>query len=89
MSEAQVTIPERVIQRVAETKQSDPLQLPILQDAIDPDALETLIDELQAGHVSFTYADQEVTITSDGEITLRESPISTPAIETREMTASR
>lgn len=89
MPEAQVAIPGRVIQQVAETKGRDPLQLPILQDAIDPDALETLIDEMQAGHVSFTYADEEITITSDGEIMLEESYVDGPAIETGEMTASR
>lgn len=88
MPEAQVAIPERVIQRVAETKGRDPLQLPILQDVIDPDALETFIDEMQAGHVSFTYAEEEIMITSDGEITIEESHVGAPAIETREMTTS-
>lgn len=83
MPEAQIAIPERVVQHVAETKGRDPLQLPILQEAIDPDALETLIDEMPAGHVSFTYAEQDVTITSDGEITLEKSSIGAPVIETR------
>lgn len=79
----QVGITERVIQRVAETKERDPLELPILQDVIDPDALETLVDDMQAGHVSFTYADEGITVTSDGEITIGESHVSTPAIEAR------
>lgn len=83
MPETQVAIPERVIQHVAETNGRDPLELPILQDAIDPDALETFIDEIQAGHVSFTYADEEITITTDGEGTIEESHIGAPVIETR------
>lgn len=70
MPEAQVAIPEQVIQHVAEMKDRDPLQLPIFQEAIDPDALETFIDEMPAGQVSFTYAEQKITITSDGKITL-------------------
>ena len=59
------------------------MQLPILEDVIDPDALETFIHKLQDGHVSFTYADQEITTTNDGEITLEEAPVSTPVIEPR------
>ena len=80
MPDEQVAIPERVVQQVAETKGRDPLQLPVLEDVIDPDALETFIDEMQAGEVSFIYADQEITITSDGEITIEESPVNASVI---------
>lgn len=80
MPETDGAIPDRVIHRVAETQGRDPLELPILEDVIDPDALERVIDEMPAGEVSFTYAGQEVTITSDGEITLEESPVNAPII---------
>lgn len=83
MPEAPASIPERVVQQVAETKERDPMELPILQEAIDADALETLVDEMQAGHVSFTYADEGIMVTSDGEITIDESHIRTPAVEAR------
>lgn len=83
MPEAPASIPERVVQQVAETKERDPMELPILQEAIDADALETVIDEMQAGHVSFTYADEEITITCDGEITIEEATVTAPVIEAR------
>ncbi|QLD89621.1 hypothetical protein HWV07_11505 [Natronomonas salina] len=77
MPETEGAIPDRVVHRVAETQGRDPLELPILEDVIDPDALETVIEEMPTGEVSFTYAGQEVTITSDGEITLEDSTVST------------
>lgn len=81
MPEAPASISERVVQQVAETKERDPLELPILQEAIDADALETLVGEMQACHVSFTYAGEEITITCDGEITIEESTVAAPVIE--------
>lgn len=66
-------ISERVVQHVASTTGRDPLELPILHDIVDPDALDTLVEGMSDGQVSFTYAGQEITITSDGEITLEEA----------------
>lgn len=66
-------ISELVVERVAAKTGRDPLELPVLHDVLDPDALDTLVDGMSGGEVSFTYADQEVTITSDGEITLEET----------------
>ncbi|QLD90356.1 hypothetical protein HWV07_15455 [Natronomonas salina] len=80
MPETEGAIPDRVVHRVAETQGRDPLELPVIDDAINPDALEKVINEMTAGEVSFAYAGQEVTITSDGEITLEESAVSTPLI---------
>lgn len=77
MPETEGVIPDRVVHRVARAQGRDPLELPVIDDAIDPDALEKAIDEMSAGEVSFAYADQKVTITSDGEITLEESFVST------------
>lgn len=77
MPETEGAIPDRVVHRVATAKGRDPLELPVIDDAIDPDALAKVIDEMSAGEVSFTYAGKEVTITSDGEITLEESTVST------------
>lgn len=67
------TISERVVQQVAATTGRDPLELPVLHDVLDPDALDTLVEGMSDGRVSFTYAGQEVTIASDGEITLEET----------------
>ena len=67
------TISERVVQQVAAKTGRDPLQLPVLHDILDPDALDALIEGISDGQVSFTYAGHEVTVTSDGEITLEET----------------
>lgn len=65
-------ISERVVERVAAKTGRDPLELPVLHDVVDPDALDSLVEGMSDGQVSFTYAGQEATITSDGEITLEE-----------------
>lgn len=72
-------ISERVVRQVAATTGRDQLDLPVLHDCVDPDALDTLVDGMSGGQISFTYAGQDVTITSDGEITLEEaSSVRTP-----------
>lgn len=81
MPEEPSTTSERVVQLVAATTGRDPLQLPILHDVVDPDALDTLVAEMSDGQVSFTYAGQDVTITSDGEITLEETSSVRPPLK--------
>lgn len=65
-----VTASERVIQRVATATESDELDLPQLYDVIDPDALDTFIEQLADGQITFTYAGYEVTVTSEKTISL-------------------
>jgi hypothetical protein len=65
-------ISERVVRRVATATGRDPLELPILHEIVDPDALDAFVDGTSDGTVSFTYAGRAVTIASDGEITLEE-----------------
>lgn len=64
------TVSERIIQTVAETTNSDPLELTPLYDAVDPEALDALIDGMSDGEISFTYAGHEVTAKSDGTVYL-------------------
>lgn len=59
---------ERVIQEIARTTQIDPFELPPLYEAIDPDALNMVIETMSNGTVSFTYAKHEVTVSDDGSI---------------------
>lgn len=66
-------VSERVVRRVAARTGRDPLDLPVLHDLVDPDALDTLVEGMADGQVSFTYAGHEVTVTSDGEISLEET----------------
>lgn len=52
-----------VIEAVAEATDSDPLDLPPLHEAIDPDALNTLFDRHETStQVRFQYAGFEVEV---------------------------
>lgn len=66
-------ISEQVVERVAAKTGRDPLELPVLHDIVDPDAMDKLVEGMSDGRLSFTYAGQEVTIASDGEITLEDT----------------
>ncbi len=65
---AQLSPTERIVQRVAERVDRDPLDLPPLYEAVDPDALNVLIDGLDSGSVTFEYVDELVTVRSDGTV---------------------
>jgi hypothetical protein len=74
MPQMGVAISKRVVQTVAKTTNTDALELPPLYDAIDPDALDTLVGAMSDGTVSFIYAGHEVTVASDGTISLGTHP---------------
>lgn len=58
-----------IVIHVAAANECDPLDLPPLANAVDPDALDRVFSgETLAGRVSFMYADCEVTLRSDGRI---------------------
>lgn len=67
---AKRTPAERVVQTVAETTATDPLELPPLFEAVDPDALDAFVRSLERGSVTFTYAGRSVTVDSDGSVTI-------------------
>lgn len=66
----------RIVMTVAETRGVDPLDLPPLYDAIDPDALERLFTSSVSPptpssiQVHFTYEGHEVTVHNDGDVTV-------------------
>lgn len=68
-----------VVLTVAAAADVDPLDLPTLNDSVDPDALNRLLDTAGAGshefrgEVSFPYAGHEVTVRSSG--TIRVEPL--------------
>lgn len=68
---------ERVVDTVSDETDTDPLELPQLYDAIDPDALNDAVESLDAGRVEFTYAGYCVIVRADGTVDLTEAP-STP-----------
>lgn len=67
-----------VVQTVAESTNNDPVDLPPLYETIDPDALDSILEETVDGWVSFTYAGVEVTATSEGGVAVNENPGSEP-----------
>lgn len=75
VSESQ-QLSERVVQAVAAADDVDPLELPPLFGAIDPDALDTLFetsigaDSPSDGEVQFGYHGYSITVTADGDVTL-------------------
>lgn len=68
-----------VVEAVASVTGRDELDLPPLQDAVDVDALDTVVasraatgsDGVDAVTVSFTYADVEVVVDSGGWVEAR------------------
>lgn len=63
-------------QLVAMVADEDPMSIPPLNDAIDPDALDSLFAPRQtggqrtAGHLEFTYAGYRVTVHADNYVTV-------------------
>ncbi|WP_415382189.1 HalOD1 output domain-containing protein [Halosimplex sp. TS25] len=72
MSEETPTIVLSVLEAVAATERTDPVDLPPLSDAVDPDALNALFDpsgeQPAPTRFSFCYADHDVTVTADGSV---------------------
>ncbi|MFW6382637.1 MAG: HalOD1 output domain-containing protein [Haloferacaceae archaeon] len=72
MPGVRTTVSVRVVEAVASATGRDELTLPPLYDAVDPDALDTLTEGTRDVEISFVYAGYEVTVGSDGEVTLEE-----------------
>ena len=58
----------RIVESVADSSDSDPLELPPLYERIDPDALEAFVAGTEDGLVEFRYAGHAVTVDSRGEV---------------------
>ncbi|WP_436936537.1 HalOD1 output domain-containing protein [Halovenus marina] len=70
MEQAEGPISERVIQKVAAATNTSTLELPPLYDDVDPDALDSLINEMSGGEVIFMYNGHKVSVQSNGDIHL-------------------
>ncbi|WP_135306018.1 HalOD1 output domain-containing protein [Haloarcula amylovorans] len=75
MGQPSSTISEQVVQQVATTTNSDITELPPLHDTINPNALETTVEQMSGGRISFGYAGHEVTVDEKGAISLEEQPV--------------
>lgn len=67
-----VSASETVVERIAHHEGVDPVDLTPLYDAIDPDALDAIIDGAEQRNtpldIEFTYHGYDVTVTSDGAV---------------------
>lgn len=66
-------VSERIVTEIATRDGVDPIELPPLFDAVDPDALEVLFapkanGETRRGRVWFRYAGYDVTIEYDDDL---------------------
>lgn len=74
------SISAQIVQSVGTHTETNPLALPPLSDAVDPDALETAIRTMSAGKIQFEYAGHTVTVYSgvgtngDAEIVVTDEP---------------
>jgi hypothetical protein len=79
----ELQVSEGVVRAVARRTHRDGAELPPLYDCIDPDALDSLINRMSDGEVSFTYANCDVAVGSDGTVRVEErrpaGPIAGPA----------
>jgi len=82
MLEGKATTAERIVEKTAKATDTDTLEQPPLYDAVDPEALDTLIERMSSGEVEFVYAGHDVTVESDGTITLEERPDERSTVDT-------
>lgn len=68
------TLNEEVVNSVAVLENSDPVELPPLFDAVDPDALEAIFAKGRSGSVKFSYAGYTVTVEFNEDPTITVEP---------------
>ncbi|NIC00981.1 HalOD1 output domain-containing protein [Halobacterium sp. R2-5] len=66
---------EQIVTKIAEENNAGVTALPPLYDTIDPEKLDALIQSLEDGSISFTYAGYEVTVTSEKEVTIADPTV--------------
>jgi hypothetical protein len=64
----ELQVSEGVVRAVARRTHRDETELPPLYDQIDPGALDSLINGMTDGEVSFAYAGCDITVGSDGSV---------------------
>lgn len=75
-------VTDAVLSVVAHASGRDPVELPVLYRAVDPDALESIFDQPGAGtgrcdaSIEFEYAQHRVRVEGRGTVTAR--PLSSP-----------
>lgn len=71
-----VVTSETVVDKIASREDTEPTELMPLYDAIDPDALDTLVESANrngsAFEIEFTYHGYEVIVTDQGIVKIQE-----------------
>lgn len=71
-------VSEELLLTIAALENTDPLEMPLLSDSVDPDALDTFVstaaNRYTDGRVEFEYEGYHVRVTTDGTIALESSP---------------
>lgn len=71
------TVSVEVVERVADIEDVDPIELPRLYEVINPDALDQVFATTptagrEGGQVTFSYHGYEITVSSDGDVSVEE-----------------
>lgn len=72
---------ERVVTLVANRADADPLRLPPLYEAIDPDALDAFVRGVPDGEVRFRYVGYVITVESTGTVHIEGSLVADAGAE--------
>ncbi|MFW5920057.1 MAG: HalOD1 output domain-containing protein [Halanaeroarchaeum sp.] len=59
-----------VVEAVADRKGVDPVEVGPLAYEIDPDALDSLVDSMDSGTITFPFEGLEVEVDADGEVSI-------------------
>lgn len=69
-TERRKLVVDRILSEVAEAEQCDVLDLPPLYGAVDPDALDRLVESAADIRISFTYDGYRVTVETPDTISV-------------------
>lgn len=61
-----------IIQAVAEMEETDPTDLPLLSDVVNPDALDDIFEDRTTGSVTFEYHGYTVVVQQNDLVVIRE-----------------
>lgn len=64
---------ETILYEVADRKGVDPIDLPVLSEHIDPDALEAILESASDVRVTFQYDTHRITVRGDGDVEITSS----------------
>lgn len=70
---------ETIIAGVAERADEDPMDLPPLYEAVDPDAIDTIVRDGRSVQVTFEYAGYEITVAGPNDVAIHERSHDPPA----------